>query len=247
MGAGASSKMAGYHVLRASIPGCLLSEEDFEQFYLHCKVETTEADSNTLSTMLHPPKSQLFYVVITGEVLINVKLHGCDRTLTLVNFRAGETIQFLKSGLNDSGTCVYIGGIQVHQYLLCSSSTVPGRVVGMDESAFRKFQSAATGSTHALASLLALSMESYPTSSAFFQSLTPEQVCFTYLLYSIAVTYSTYSPVLIYHFLFLCLGPIDSRVQFVHESEAFTRGRSGSDATPPTTADAPPPRTWSVR
>ena len=63
-----TSKRVGYCELKESIPGSFIAEQDFDLFYSLCKIESIR----TISTLLHPAQSQLFYVVISGEVQIHL-------------------------------------------------------------------------------------------------------------------------------------------------------------------------------
>eukprot|EP01032_Pedospumella_encystans_P031269 gene31269-35295_t len=61
-----SSGQVGYAELRESIPGSLVSDQDFELFYSLCKVESARSISS-IPGILIPNQCPLFYVVVSGE------------------------------------------------------------------------------------------------------------------------------------------------------------------------------------
>ena len=86
------SQLYGFDELCNSIPGLLVDKDDHNLFYSLCKLET----AGNISNILNPSSTQLFYVVVTGEV--NVLLSGPRiKPISAVTFSAGETIHFFNA------------------------------------------------------------------------------------------------------------------------------------------------------
>lgn len=176
-----SSNMVGFRELRSSIPGSLVHEEDFQTFYNLCKVETPR----TMSTVLHPSPTQLFLVVISGEIV--VQLSGPDVKLVQgTTFSTGETIHFFNAPLkgistlasfehSDFGECVRNGDAKLSLHFR-SVGNVGAKVIGIDRRGFDEFMIRARSNTHTLASFVNLNMVNLFEMSPFCKTLTPEQV-----------------------------------------------------------------------
>lgn len=180
MGNYASKKnKAGYVELRDSIPGSLVSDQDFDLFYSLCKVESIR----TISTIISPNPSQLFFVVVSGEVHVHLTSPDVkNKPMVATIFTTGETIHFFNSTLRaathntfDSGECLRNGSIKLALHFKNYPKTV-ARVIGMDASALSEFLQSAQHNTHALSSFLGLTLNQLPQKSTFFKTLTPDQV-----------------------------------------------------------------------
>lgn len=176
---GSKKSKVGYVELRDSIPGSLISDQDFDLFYSLCKVESVR----TISTLLSPNPSQLFFVVVCGEVHVHLtSVEIKNKPLTATIFTVGETIHFFNSTLRSSnitkfdfGECLRNGNIKLALHFKNFPKSV-ARVIGMDRTAFDEFLSTAQHNTHALSSFLGLKISDMPQKSAFFKTLTSEQV-----------------------------------------------------------------------
>lgn len=179
------SAKVGYHELRDSIPGSLVADQDFELFYSLCKVDTVR----TMSTFLHPSPSQLFFVVVAGEVnvLLTCPELRHQKAAVATTFRTGETIHFFNIGLRvsngtgfDFGECLRNGDVKLALHFK-STQKAAAKVIGLDKRAFEIFSVKAKCNLHALHSFLSLSVVDITARSPFFKTIAPEQVtaCFT--------------------------------------------------------------------
>ncbi len=187
MGGVPSHSKVGFFELRDSIPGSLVPEQDFDLFYSKCKIES----ARTMSSVLHPSPSQLFFVVISGEV--NVQLSSPDvknKVITAATYTAGEMIHFFNSptscnnssSFNDSSECMRYGVVKLSLHFNQKHKN-SGRVIGIDQEAYNEFVVHANGNLHTLTSFLALNIVNGVKKSPFFKNITSEQVClyFTWL------------------------------------------------------------------
>lgn len=161
----------GYSELRESIPGSLVSDQDFDLYYSLCKIESVR----NRGTSLNPSPSQLFYVVISGEVHAHLSSPDVkNKSLLTTTFSRGETIHFFNTKL-EFDDCHHSSKVKLTFY---SKNTPKSdtHVIGMDYSAFENFLVNARNNTHALRSFLSLTMTDLPQKSAFFKTITPEQV-----------------------------------------------------------------------
>lgn len=174
------SAKVGYHELRDSIPGSLVSDQDFELFYSLCKVETVR----TISTSLHPSPSQLFFVVVSGEVnvLLTCPELKHQKAAVATTFRTGETIHFFNIGLRvsngtgfDFGECLKNGDVKLALHFK-STQKAAAKVIGMDKRAFEVFSVKAKCNLYALSSFLNLNVVDIAARSPFFKTISPEQV-----------------------------------------------------------------------
>lgn len=170
----------GYAELRDSIPGSLVSEQDFELFYSLCRVESVR----TISTLLHPSNSQLFFVVISGEVHVHItSLDVKNTSIPAVVFKPGETIHFFNMQLKnnnvsspfDFGECLKNGNIKLALHFKSIGNSI-ARVIGMDATGLDEFLISASNNIHALNSFLGLRISEFPQKSPFFKTITPEQM-----------------------------------------------------------------------
>ena len=176
-------KKVGYSELRESIPGSLVSDHDFKLFYSLCRIES----ARTISTLLHPSSTQLFFVVISGEVevhLTNTELK--NRPILATVFRPGEVIHFFNIPLKSNsvvaniatfemGECLQNGNIKMSLHFSNGLNST-ARVIGMDRTGLNEFLITAQNNTHALRSFLELTVSELPTKSPFFKTITPDQV-----------------------------------------------------------------------
>ena len=178
---GSSSSMVGFRDLRNSIPGSLVSEDDFDTFYSLCKVESVR----TISNMLSPSSSQLFYVVLSGEVVVQLSGHDI-KSMEATTFSAGETIHFFNSPLKVSSglvtveECLRNGDIKLSLQFRGSHKVTP-RVIGMDRRGFDEFSIRAKSNIHAVASFMNLNVEELFGKSPFFKTMSKEQVLLLYI------------------------------------------------------------------
>jgi hypothetical protein len=176
-----SSSVVGYRELRSSLPGSLVHEEDFQLFFSLCKIET----ARTISTALYPSPTQLFFVVISGEVLVQLSNKSVKPTAATA-FSVGETIHFFNATLrggsaifslefSDAGECLRNGDIKLSlQFRNTGKATA--KVVGIDRRGFDEFMIRAKSNTHAVASFLNMSMVKLFNTSPYCRTLTAEQV-----------------------------------------------------------------------
>jgi hypothetical protein len=176
-----SSSVAGYRELRSSLPGSLVHEEDFQLFYSLCKIET----ARTMSTVLYPSPTQLFFVIISGEVLVQLSNKNVKPT-TATAFSVGETIHFFNATLrggstissleySDAGECLRNEDIKLALHFR-NVDKATAKVIGIDRRSFDEFMIRAKCNTHAVASFLNMSMVELFNSSPYCRTLTAEQV-----------------------------------------------------------------------
>ncbi len=176
------SGQVGYAELRESIPGSLVSEQDFDLFYSLCKVESARA----ISSALVPNQCPLFYVVVSGEVHVHLASSEMkNKSAVATIFTAGETIHFFNAILRtanfprvstfDFGEILRDNGVKLALQFKSLSNTA-ARVIGMDRSALEEFQALARHNTHALTSFLGLSMAELTHTSPYLKTITQEQV-----------------------------------------------------------------------
>jgi hypothetical protein len=108
-----------------------------------------------------------------------------SKSLIATVFTKGETIHFFNTTLRrphnvtnfDHGECLRNGNIKLALHFKNSSKSV-ARVIGMDLPALEEFLVCAKNNTHALRSFLALTIKDLPQKSAFFKTITAEQVLY---------------------------------------------------------------------
>ena len=178
-----SSGQVGYAELRESIPGSLVSEQDFDLFYSLCKVESARA----ISTVLIPNQCPLFYVVVSGEVHVHLASSAMKNKSTVAaTYSTGEMIHFFNSTLRtthfprvtttfDFGEILRDNGVKLALHFK-SLPNATARVIGMDRSALEEFKVLARHNTHALTSFLGLSMAELIRTSSYLKTITQEQV-----------------------------------------------------------------------
>jgi hypothetical protein len=176
-----SSSVVGYRELRSSLPGSLVHEEDFQLFYSLCKIET----ARTMSTVLYPSPTQLFFVVISGEVLVQLSNKEVKPTIATA-FSVGETIHFFNATLrggstifsleySDAGECLRNGDIRLALHFR-NVGKATAKVIGIDRRGFDEFMIRCKSNAHAIASFLNMSMVELFNASPFCRTLTAEQV-----------------------------------------------------------------------
>ena len=177
-----SSGQVGFAELRESIPGSLVSEQDFDLFYSLCKVES----ARTISTTLIPNQCPLFYVVVSGEVHVHLaSLELKNKSTIAAIFTTGETIHFFNAALRtanfsrvttfDHGEILRDNGVKLTLHFKSLSNTT-ARVIGMDRNALEEFKVLARHNTHALTSFLRLSMADMVHKSPYLKTITEDQV-----------------------------------------------------------------------
>ena len=185
-----TSKRVGYCELKESIPGSFIAEQDFDLFYSLCKIESIR----TISTLLHPAQSQLFYVVISGEVQIHLTSPEIKKQKSIIatTYTAGEMIHFFNLPMKtgnvtnfDYGECLKNGDIKLALHFKnTTNSNSSAKVIGIDRRAFERFVVTAKTNTHQLSTFLGLNIIELVQRSPFFKTITPEQVS-TSLLYGV--------------------------------------------------------------
>lgn len=178
MGCSNSQLLLGYQELRSSITGSLVDEKDFHLFYSLCKVES----ERTMKTCLYPSPSQLIYVVISGEVHVNLSIPG-GKLISATIFTAGETIHFFNAKLHDHSNfelsdmaeCLRNDEVKLSLYFKSLPNKV-ARVIGIDRRAFDEFTLKASSNILVLTSFLRMNMMELFQSAVLFQNLTAEQV-----------------------------------------------------------------------
>jgi hypothetical protein len=178
------SKSVGYKELKCSIPGSLVHEEDFGLFYSLCRIES----QRTISAALLPSSNQLFFVVISGEVIVQLSSPRV-KSVIATTFTAGETIHFFNahlkgnSGLqafeySDFGECLRNGDIKLSLSFRSEPKTT-ARVIGIDRRGMDEFFLRAKCNIHSLWSFANLNIASLFVTSPFFKTMTAEQVQYT--------------------------------------------------------------------
>lgn len=175
------SQQVGYQELRDSIPGSLVTEQDFELFYSLCKVDTVR----TISNVLHPNPSQLFLVVVSGEVSVQLTSSNLkQKTVTALTYYPGETIHFFNGPIspfntnfefNDTGECFRNGDIKLSLIFKSYPKSV-ARVIGMDRRAYDELLLTAKSNLHVFTSFVGLRMTEFAEKSPQFRAITAEQV-----------------------------------------------------------------------
>lgn len=175
------SHRVGYQELRESIAGSLVGDQDFELFYSLCKVETVR----TISNILHPSLSQLFFVVVSGEVSVQLTSTNLkQKSITALTYFPGETIHFFNSSVlpsstnfefNDIGECFRNGDIKLSLIFKSYPKSV-ARVIGMDRRAFDEMLLTAKTNLHALTSFVGLNLGDIAQKSPYLRAITLEQV-----------------------------------------------------------------------
>eukprot|EP01032_Pedospumella_encystans_P017007 gene17007-19384_t len=184
MGGIHSSHKVGFEALRDSIPGALVPEQDFELFYSKCKIET----ARTFSSAVYPSQTQLFFVVVSGEVCVQLctfdAKEGRNKVVTAATYVAGEVIHFFCAPticsapssfeINEFGECLCNGDIKLALHFNSHKDT--GRVIGMDQRSFDEFKASANGNLHNLISFLELNLASIVKTTNPFKAITAQQM-----------------------------------------------------------------------
>lgn len=160
----------GYLVLRKSIPGALLTDVDFDAFFLFCKAEV-----HTISNNIHLSPSQLFYVVISGEVLATLTVGGKHHVAAI--YYPGEMIHLFNSGESiQSDGSIISEGVKL-TFSFRSTSGKVAKVIGADRNGMEEFLKRRTHLTR-LKDLLDLNLNIFleGTYGTYMQSLTKSQV-----------------------------------------------------------------------
>lgn len=174
-----NSKVLGYRQLRNSIPGLLVEEKDFSLFYSLCKIET----SRTISNVLYPSSTQLFYVVLSGEVYVQLSVTG-SKPIQSTTFTVGETIHVFNAKLRtnsanfeftDAGDCLRNGDVKLSLHFK-SYATSPARVIGMDRRGYDEFKLKSRSNIYAITSFVNMNMAEFFQTSTSFQTMTAKQV-----------------------------------------------------------------------
>jgi len=181
MGGIQSVRKIGFAELRDSIPGGFVPEQDMELFYSKCKVES----ARTMTNALCPCPTQLFYVVVSGEV--HVQMCSPDtknKVITAATYVAGEMIHFFNSptecnvsrlDYNEFGECLRNGDVKLALHFNHNHKNT-GRVIGIDQRAYDEFTVSANGNLHNLSAFLGLNIANITRKTPFFKAITPEQV-----------------------------------------------------------------------
>ncbi len=161
----------GYLVLRKSILGALLTDADFDAFFLFCKAEV-----HTISNNIHMAPSQLFYVVISGEVLATLTVGG--KIYPAAIYRPGEMIHLFNSGESINDGSIVSDGVKL-SFSFRSTSGKVAKIIGADRNGMEEFLKRRTHLTR-LKELLDLNLNIFleGSYSSYMQSLTKSQVNF---------------------------------------------------------------------
>lgn len=175
MGACSSSSKVGYEELRNSIPGSMLTDQqDFDLFYSLCKVETV----GSISTAVHPSPTQLFYVVVSGQVVVHLS-NPTIANMCGTTFSKGDMIHFFNCSIHPvskmDSACVHNGNIKL-SLLFKGYTEKMGRVIGIDKKGWELFTATRFDKKKKLHSLLHLSMVNFIANSNYFHTMTPQQV-----------------------------------------------------------------------
>lgn len=127
-----SVKDQAYQALRASIPGTLLPDADFDEFYKLCRTET-----HTLSAQLRVHQLQSFFVVVSGEVVVQLSNNESKPTTATV-FSSGEIIYFFQGFPSQCQAGTVTNG-KVKLSLQYRSTDVTAQVIGTDRGSIDRF------------------------------------------------------------------------------------------------------------
>jgi hypothetical protein len=174
MGNCSSKKKVGYDELRDSVPGYLVGEQDFDLFYSLCTIETV----GNLTFALHPSRTQMFYVVISGQVVVHLSSPKLPNVCA-TTFHAGDMIHFFNSPVLSVTPAdhSHLRNGKVSLSLQFKGYTEKmGRVIGMDHAGWDTFLLYRKDSRRQVQSLLEMSLPAMiPTSRALY-GLTSKQV-----------------------------------------------------------------------
>ena len=173
MGNCTTRSLLGYEELRNSIPGSLISDHDFDLFYSLCKIETI----GSISSALHPSKNQLFYVVISGQVVVHLTSSKIPN-ICATTFYSGDMIHFFNSPIN-SVTKHDINGNIALSLQFKGYTEKMGRVIGIDKINFEKYLLSRYEHKQPLVTLLSVSMSDLMKESRLLHSMTLKQVIST--------------------------------------------------------------------
>lgn len=172
MGCGYSriSQSVSYSVLRKSLVGALIPEDDYPAFYSLCKT-----DVHTITSQIFINQGQLFFVVVAGEVVVQLTPSD-SRPRIGITHKPGEVIHFFHGSetANTDGT-ISSGGLKLS--LAFTTLTTPAIIIGVDRSSVEDFARARPHLTK-LRTLLSLNLANFLTgpNSAHFRALTYKQV-----------------------------------------------------------------------
>lgn len=172
MGCGYSriSKTLSYSVLRKSVIGALIPEDDFLAFYNLCRT-----DIHTITSQVFINQNQLFFVVVAGEVMVNLTSSDSRPRVGLTH-KPGELIHFFHGTecTNSDGT-VSSGGLKLS--LSFVTLTTPAIVIGVERASVEDFVRSRPHLTK-LKTLLNLNLANFLTgpNSGHFRALTYKQV-----------------------------------------------------------------------
>lgn len=157
-----------YRVLRESVVGSLIaSDHEFDQFYQICRTEM-----HTISSSLSIFPTQAFYVVVAGEVVVN--LSDSDSKPIAVNvYQPGDIIFFFRSDSISHGALV-CDKLKLTLQFRSKDSLSLATVIGADFQAVDKFLSEHTNLT-ALQSFCSLRWNDF-VQCPIFESMKMEQV-----------------------------------------------------------------------
>lgn len=177
MGNFQSQSKLGYDELRSSIPGTMLVDQDFDLFYSLCKIETIGG----ISTVLHPSPSQLFYVVISGQVVVHLSSPKVPNVCA-TTFSSGDMIHFFNSPVKPvtqlDNSCLINGNVKLSLHFKGYTEKM-GRVIGMDRKGWDTFMRVRAEHKKPLASLLSITVVEYIKNSSYLEALTAKQVRYT--------------------------------------------------------------------
>ena len=186
MGNCTTRSLLGYEELRNSIPGSLISDHDFDLFYSLCKIETI----GSISSALHPSKNQLFYVVISGQVVVHLTSSKIPN-ICATTFYSGDMIHFFNSPINSVTkhdiNCIRNGNIALSLQFKGYTEKM-GRVIGIDKINFEKYLLSRFEHKQPLVTLLNINMSDLMKESRLLHSMTLKQVIYTIFILLLNIT-----------------------------------------------------------
>jgi hypothetical protein len=184
MGVGQSKKKVGYQELRESIPGSMVPDQDFDLLYKLCKVESAGA----ITTLLHPSPSQMFFVVVSGEVSVQLtspalKALKADH-VTAVTYTRGEVIHFFNAAIRmpgtidfDFGECLHSGEVKMALHFKhISAAKAVSRVIGIDKKGVAELLLQSKSNLKQFCSFVDMNFVKIAQKSPYFKTITHEQV-----------------------------------------------------------------------
>lgn len=178
------SSNTGYLELKSSLVGSLLSDPDFDCFFKACKVE-----QRTISGYVYIQPTQMFHVVIAGEVIASISSSTMKPTVIRV-YRPGDMIHYFNS---KSITCDNLGttGItngKTRVSFHFKSTDRAAKIIGIDRASLNSFME---GKPHLkpFEDFMTLDLSQFIDNSPGLATITPSQLSLFSPLLRIKVFY----------------------------------------------------------